>query len=244
MANDGITWITKGGKHIPIGATNDYMNKYIRNKGKTKEQQIEELRKKYDKETNMFKKGEIQEEINMLKDDFKGTKEEYRKYIEEEQEKRLKEYEKEKKERTKKFKKENNEVEDYRMAHRPTKTGITADDLLKKGEEVSLPDDIYTHPEYYSSNNKEWNNETMAQLNKVRNNPDGEIVIYRATVGNKINDGDWITLSKKYAEAHNNSQLDGKGNILEMKVKAKDIQFAGDVLEEWGYFPKKRGNKK
>lgn len=204
-----------------------------------RKQKIKELEDKRDKTQGFIQKGEIQEEIDMLKDDFKGTKEEYREYISKEQERRLQEYKKEKEERINKFKQENNESDDYRMAHRPTETGLTADDLTKKGNEVELPSDIYEHPEYYSSNNKEWLKETTEQLDKARNNPDAEITIYRATPGNKINEGDWVSLSKKYVEAHNEGQLDGKGNILEMKVPAKDVQFAGDTLEEWGYFPKK-----
>ena len=39
------------------------------------------------------------------------------------------------------------------------------------------------------------------------------------------------------AELHNNSQLDGKGNILKLKVKAKDILWGGDDINEFGYFP-------
>lgn len=203
---------------------------------------IEELEKKKQETQGFIQKGEIQEEIDMLKDNFKGTKEEYREYVAKEQEKRLNEYKKEKEQRIKEFKEQNKEDDDYRMAHRPTETGLTTDNLLKKAkteDDVELPKDIYEHPEYYSMNNKEILKETMGQLNKVRNNPDAEITIYRATPGDKINNGDWVSLSKKYVEMHNESQLDNKGNILEMKVKAKDVQFAGDTLEEWGYFPKK-----
>ena len=67
--------------------------------GKTKQDKINDLYDKMQNEKNIFKKGEIQEEIDMLKDDFKGTKEEYRNYIANEQEKRLAEYQKEKEER-------------------------------------------------------------------------------------------------------------------------------------------------
>ena len=71
-------------------------------------------------------------------------------------------------------------------------------DLLKKGNEIEAPKDIYEHPENYSSNNKEWLQETTEQLNRAKNNPDAEVTIYRATPGDKINEGDWVTLSKKY----------------------------------------------
>ena len=128
---------------------------------------------------------------------------------------------------------------DYFMTHRPTESGITADNLLKQGDEISLPKDIYEHPEYYSNTGEQYLNETMQTLNQVKNNPNEDITIYRATTGNEFNSGDWVTLSKSYAEMHNQNQLDGKGRVIEMKVKPTDIQFAGDDLNEWGYFPKK-----
>ncbi len=120
---------------------------------------------------------------------------------------------------------------DYFMNHRPSEGYGNASNFEK-----NMPD-IFEHPEWYLNLNEKYNNESLNALKKVRNNPEAEITIYRATVGNKINPGDWVTPSKLYAEYHNNSQFDGKGNILEMKVKAKDIQFAGDDINEFGYFP-------
>ena len=233
-------------KHIKKGQQEIEQKKEKKNSELTDEERrtkLEELEKKKQETQGFLQKGAIQEEIDMVKDGFDGTKEEYREYVSKEQERRLEEYKKEKEERLKQYQDKNEGKDDYRMAHRPTETGLTADNLLKEGNEVSAPKDIYEHPEYYSSGNKEWNQETLDQLKKARGNEDAEITIYRATTGDKINNGDWITLSKKYAEAHNESQLDGKGKVLEMKVKAKDIQFAGDMLEEWGYFPKTNGVK-
>ena len=126
---------------------------------------------------------------------------------------------------------------DYFMNHRPTQTGLTADDLINQNVETPMPKDIYIHPEYYFQMNEKSSQESISVLRKVRGNPNAEITIYRATPGNKINKGDWITLSKSYAEWHNQSQFDGKANILEMKVKAKDVQYAGDDINEFGYFP-------
>lgn len=209
-----------------------------------RKKKIEELEKKKEETQGFLQKGAIQEEIDMLKDNFTGTKEEYREHLSKEREKREAEYQKEKEERMKLREEQNKGQEDYKMAHRPSETGITADDLLQEGNEgIGMPKDMYEHPEYYSMGDKKYLNETMKQLNQARNNPEAEITIYRATTGNSINDGDWITLSKDYANMHNESQLDGKGKVLEMKVKAKDIQYAGDSLEEWGYFPKGSLNK-
>lgn len=128
---------------------------------------------------------------------------------------------------------------DYMMAHRPTETGAYASNITKgTGEWESLmPEDVYEHPEWYFDMNQEYSKESFKVLKQIKNNPNAEITIYRATTGNKINKGDWVTLSKKYAEYHNNSQFNGKGNIIELKVKAKDVQYAGDDINEFGYYP-------
>ena len=120
---------------------------------------------------------------------------------------------------------------DYFMNHRPSEGYGNASNF-----EENMPD-VFEHPEWYLNLDEKYNKESLNALKKVRNNPEAELTIYRATIGNKINTGDWVTPSKMYAEYHNNSQFDGKGNIIEMKVKAKDIQFAGDDINEFGYFP-------
>lgn len=120
---------------------------------------------------------------------------------------------------------------DYFMNHRPSEGYGNASNF-----ETNMSG-IFEHPEWYLNLDEKYNNESLNALKKVRNNPEAEITIYRATPGNKINVGDWVTPSKLYAEYHNNTQFNGKGNILEMKVKAKDILFAGDDINEFGYFP-------
>ena len=120
---------------------------------------------------------------------------------------------------------------DYFMNHRPSSDYGNASNFE---ENMS---GVFEHPEWYMNMNDAYNKESLTALKKVQNNPEAEIKIYRATIGDKINPGDWITPSKKYAEYHNSHQLDGKGKVLEMTVKAKDILFAGDDINEFGYFP-------
>ena len=120
---------------------------------------------------------------------------------------------------------------DYFMNHRPSSDYGNASNFE---ENMS---GVFEHPEWYMNMNDAFNRESLSALKKVQNNPEAEIKIYRATIGDRINPGDWITPSKKYAEYHNFHQLDGKGKVLEMTVKAKDILFAGDDINEFGYFP-------
>lgn len=132
---------------------------------------------------------------------------------------------------------------DYFMTHRPSESGVYASDITKTTNTEDyengeyMPSDVYEHPEWYFNMNEDYSKESYSVLKKIKGKPNADITIYRATTGNKINNGDWVTLSKKYAEHHNNSQFNGKGNILELKVKAKDIQWAGDDINEFGYFP-------
>lgn len=120
---------------------------------------------------------------------------------------------------------------DYFMNHRPSEGYGNASDF-----EANMPD-IFEHPEWYLNLDEKYNKESLSALKKVRNNPEAEITIYRATIGDKINPGDWVTPSKRYAQEHLKRSLNGNGNIVEQKVKAKDILFAGDDINEFGYFP-------
>ena len=125
---------------------------------------------------------------------------------------------------------------DYFMNHRPS------NDYGDASNFESNMSGIFEHPEWYMNMSESYNIQSLNALKKVRNNPEADITIYRATIGDKINPGDWVTPSKKYAEYHNKSQFDGKGNIIEMKVKAKDVLFAGDDINEFGYFPTETRN--
>ena len=51
-----------------------------------------------------------------------------------------------------------------------------------------------------------------------------------------INEGDWVALTKGYAEFHGQSNLNNNYLIKSMVVHAKDLFTAGDVTE-WGYDP-------
>lgn len=136
------------------------------------------------------------------------------------------------------------DTQDYFMSHRPSQTGIYADDLTRVGfDDIALPKDIYDNPQYYTymyNETPDVMNETMAQLNAVRGNPNGMVDIYRATTGNTFNDGDWITLSPSYAKQHLQDQLGGNGRVISQKVNVHDIQHAGDDLAEWGFYPRER----
>lgn len=119
---------------------------------------------------------------------------------------------------------------DYRMQHRPTKNGVGYDITSTD----SIGKDIYTNPENYVDMSLKHNQESYKALVDIRDNPNAEVTIYRASPKNELSEGDWITLSKTYAEMESQKE---NVPVNEFKVKAKDIQFAGDDINEFGYFP-------
>lgn len=125
-----------------------------------------------------------------------------------------------------------NSINKYRMEHRPTKNGIGYDITSTD----SIGKDIYTNPENYVDMSLKHNKESYEALVGIKDNPNAEVTIYRASPKNEINEGDWITLSRTYAEMEAKKE---NVPVNEFKVKAKDIQFAGDDINEFGYFPQK-----
>lgn len=130
---------------------------------------------------------------------------------------------------------EKKEDDSYMMRHRPNEDGATADNISIG--DIAMPESFYKKPQDFMNMNDVGMKESFNILLKIKNKPNASITIYRATTGNEINNGDWISLSKDYAKEHNRNSLDNKGNIVKIQVKAKDIRFAGDDIREFGYFP-------
>lgn len=131
------------------------------------------------------------------------------------------------------------DIPEYGMSHRPSKTGAIGSDISSGGE--FMPEDIYQHPEWYSDMKSKSSIESFGAIKRMKGKPDMEITIYRASPKNELNTGDWVTLSKNYAKEHAEAQgTDGEKFLVnKFKVKAKDIQFAGDDINEFGYYPVK-----
>ena len=124
---------------------------------------------------------------------------------------------------------------DYRGQHKaPTLEAASADDLTKNG---IYPNDVYMRPDWYESGD---GLREMWKIRQYRGNPDASLTIYRAIpkdVPRAVNQGDWVTTSRKYAKQHGESALNGDYKIVSKKVRAKDIFTKGDSIFEWGYNP-------
>ncbi len=103
-------------------------------------------------------------------------------------------------------------------------------------------DDIYRREavQWFGTGDPSLDRQSVSVIQRMRNNPDAEVTIYRAVpadVGDDIYAGDWVTTSEKYARDHGESWLDGKYKILREKVKAKELATDGNSVHEWGWWP-------
>jgi len=129
--------------------------------------------------------------------------------------------------------------DDYRMAHRPRDDGPPAHDLL--ANDVA-PRDIYEHPEYYVGDpDSKAAKESIAALRRLRDKPDAVVTVYRAGPKAELNPGDWVSFSKTYAKGEGMGETpDADMPVHAFKVKASDVLWAGDSIEEFGYYPKEK----
>tara|TARA_R110001583_G_C5588071_1_gene403511 strand:- start:58 stop:1275 length:1218 start_codon:yes stop_codon:yes gene_type:complete len=129
----------------------------------------------------------------------------------------------------------------YRLES-PSEDNARLDDLTQ-----TFPDDIYSSNaiRYYGNPNNLADIESNEIIQEARGNPDMEVTIYRAVPNDAdisfINEGDFVTLSKTYAEEHGAGGYGSMGNeagkILTKKVKVKDLVTGGNDLNEFGYYP-------
>ena len=105
------------------------------------------------------------------------------------------------------------------------------------------PDDYFTHPERYSQDTPHGRESTQAihaALEALkRGDKDVKVKVYRAVPTSvkegSLRNGDWVTPSRKYAEMHGKSRLEGKYRIIEDEVPAKDLWWDGNDANEFGY---------
>lgn len=133
------------------------------------------------------------------------------------------------------------ETPTYRGGHEAPSPdyGAPGHDLAKD----IYPDDIYSGKasQYYGHGDSVLDNKTVDIYNKIKGKPDADVKIYRAVPteykGTKIQEGDWVTINKDYAELHGESALGGDYEIIETTAKAKEIYTDGNSFHEWGYWP-------
>ena len=148
----------------------------------------------------------------------------------------------------------------YRMQHQPRgpqdENPVRLDDLTKSttGETAGYPEDFYSAsgprfyapgPQFAGDEYGQANRESYNAIKAVRGKPDAEVTIYRAVPNDPdittINEGDFVTLSKTYAEIHGASGYgrsgDEPGKVISQRVRVSEIYWDGNDVNEFGYFP-------
>lgn len=81
--------------------------------------------------------------------------------------------------------------------------------------------------------------ESWTAINKARESGKKTITVYRAVPKDVLqpdfNNGEWVTLSKKYAQMHGENRFDGEYRILEKEVSIQNVWWDGNDINEWGY---------
>lgn len=81
--------------------------------------------------------------------------------------------------------------------------------------------------------------ESIDSINESIKNGNHKITIYRAVPTEveegAVRNGDWVTLSRKYAEYHIGLQDWEGGRVIEQEVDIDNIWWNGDDINEWGY---------
>lgn len=76
--------------------------------------------------------------------------------------------------------------------------------------------------------------QAVETINRVANNPNEKITIYRATIGDRINNGDWVFLDRSQAErwtkTHFGTPKPGV-KVVQLTVKASEVDWTGKNLE-------------
>ena len=139
----------------------------------------------------------------------------------------------------------------YRGQHTPHgpdgEDSVRLDNVTRSitGEEAGYPDDFYGKdgkrlyapgPRFKGDEHGKANSESYAIIMKAKDNPDMEVTIYRAVPNDDtittINRGDFVTLSKTYADLHAASGYghsgDAAGKVLVKKVPVRDVYFDGN----------------
>jgi hypothetical protein len=129
------------------------------------------------------------------------------------------------------------ETDNYRMRHQaPTRSdefGSPATDV-----EEMMPG-FYKNPKLYGSGYAQSDKESRAAIVAIQGKPNAPVTIYRAVPEgvDKINPGDWVTLSPTYAKEHLESNILNGGKILSQVTPAKNLWFNGDSVNEFGFDP-------
>lgn len=102
------------------------------------------------------------------------------------------------------------------------------------------PEDYFSvnGPRYYGYDTKP-GNESLVAIRDILNGNKKKITAYRAVpkdvLSNDMDNGSWITFSKRYAEMHGENRFDGNYKIIKKEVPIENVWWDGNDINEWGF---------
>jgi hypothetical protein len=102
------------------------------------------------------------------------------------------------------------------------------------------PDDIYSHnATRYYGDGTHYDRDSIATMQRVKGKPDADVKLYRAVPkgvkDTKLRVGDWVSISKGYAEEHGKANINGPYRIITDTVKAKHVFTDANSIHEQGF---------
>ena len=128
---------------------------------------------------------------------------------------------------------------DWRMAHKaPTRdTGVSLD----RADEMYGGDGSIYSPwaHRYYGEGRAYDSKAISIFAKAMGKPDANITVYRAVpsdiLGTRLQNGDWVSPTREYAEEHGDHYFDGNYRIVSQSVPAKHLLVDGNSIHEFGY---------
>lgn len=115
---------------------------------------------------------------------------------------------------------------------------ISLADFVRRGMDPGELEWLVSSPGEYQRANK-YRRESIEAIRKAKASKQGKVTIYRAVQADvkekSVRNGDWVTLSKAYAEYHISLQDWEKGRIIKQEVSIDDVWWDGNDVNEWGY---------
>lgn len=132
-------------------------------------------------------------------------------------------------------------VDDWEFSDEPEVTGYRMQHRAPVDDGYSLPVtrilEAFGDPQILERPGRSQSNvdqETLGQIRRALADPGAELTVYRSAPADvtQINDGDWVSLSRAYAELHGSE--DG-WPVLAMNVNAAQVFTDGNDLNEFGF---------
>lgn len=115
---------------------------------------------------------------------------------------------------------------------------ISLADFVSRGMDPGELEWLVSSPGAYQRADK-YRRESIEAIRKAKASKQGKVTIYRAVPADvkekSVRNGDWVTLSKAYAEYHISLQDWEKGRIIKQEVSIDDVWWDGNDVNEWGY---------